>query len=136
MNRLSELRTENNLNQDALAKILNVDVNIISRYERGLSKNPSMEFEESICDYFNCSLDYLRGRSNIRNEAQYSETLKKVADMIISFYSNDANKNKQDLTNEELARFEKLILQYKESFQMLSNLGIISKDGLDKNSNN
>ena len=120
MNRLSDLRTENNLNQDALAKILNVDVNIISRYERGLSKNPSMEFEESICDYFNCSLDYLRGRSNIRNEAQYSETLKKVANMIISFYSNDT-KNKQDLTDEELAQFEDFILQFKELFQKLSN---------------
>ncbi len=120
MNRLSDLRTENNLNQDALAKILNVDVNIISRYERGLSKNPSMEFEESICDYFNCSLDYLRGRSNIKNEAQYSDTLKKVANMIISFYSNDT-KNKQDLTDEELAHFEDFILQFKELFQKLSN---------------
>lgn len=120
MNRLSELRTEKNLSQDALAKILNIDVNIISRYERGSSKNPSMEVEESICDYFNCSLDYLRGRSNIRNEAQYSETLKKVANMIMSFYSNDT-KNKQDLTDEELAHFEDFILQFKELFQKLSN---------------
>lgn len=120
MNRLNSLRTEKNIKQDELAKILNADVNTISRYERGLLKQFNIELENRICDYFNCSLDYLRGRSNIRNEAQYSETLKKVANMIISFYSNDT-KNKQDLTDEELAHFEDFILQFKELFQKLSN---------------
>ena len=120
MNRLNSLRTEKNIKQDELAKILNADVNTISRYERGLLKQCNMDFENRICDYFNCSLDYLRGRSNIKNEAQYSDTLKKVANMIISFYSNDT-KNKQDLTDEELAHFEDLILQFKELFQKLSN---------------
>lgn len=120
MNRLNSLRTEKNIKQDELAKILNADVNTISRYERGLLKQCNMDFENRICDYFNCSLDYLRGRSNIKNEAQYSDTLKKVANMIISFYSNDT-KNKQDLTDEELAHFEDFILQFKELFQKLSN---------------
>jgi transcriptional regulator with XRE-family HTH domain len=120
MNRLNSLRTEKNIKQDELAKILNADINTISRYERGLLKQFNIELENRICDYFNCSLDYLRGRSNIRNEAQYSETLKKVANMIIGFYSNDT-KNKQDLTDEELAQFEGFILQFKELFQKLSN---------------
>ncbi len=120
MNRLNSLRTEKNIKQDELAKILNADINTISRYERGLLKQFNIELENRICDYFNCSLDYLRGRSNIRNEAQYSETLKKVANMIIGFYSNDT-KNKQDLTDEELAQFEDFILQFKELFQKLSN---------------
>ena len=120
MNRLNSLRTEKNLKQGELAKILNADVNTISRYERGLLKQFNIDLENRICDYFDCSLDYLRGRSNIRNEAQYSETLKKVANMIMSFYSNDT-KNKQDLSDEELAHFEDFILQFKELFQKLSN---------------
>lgn len=120
MNRLNSLRTEGNYTQDELAKKLDADVNTISRYERGQLKQCNMDLENRICDLFNCSIDYLRGRSNIRNEAQYSETLKNVANMIISFYSNDT-KNKQDLTNEELAHFEDFILQFKELFQKLSN---------------
>jgi len=120
MNRLSELRAEKKLKQEDLAKILSVDVGIISRYERGSNIMVNMDFENSICDYFGCSLDYLRGRSNIKNEAKYSETLKKVSAMIMNFYSKDAKKE-QDLSDEQLAQFEEFILQFKNMFQKLSN---------------
>jgi len=120
MNRLNDLRAEKKLKQEDLAKILSVDVGIISRYERGSNIMVNMDFENSICDYFGCSLDYLRGRSNIKNEAKYSETLKKVSAMIMNFYSKDAKKE-QDLSDEQLAQFEEFILQFKNMFQKLSN---------------
>lgn len=120
MNRLSELRAEKNLKQEELAKILDVDINTISRYERGLLKQVYIDFENKICDYFNCSLDYLRGRSNIKNEAKYSETLQKVSTMIMNFYTT-GKENKQDLSDEDLAHFENFIIRFKELFQQLSN---------------
>lgn len=120
MNRLNELRAEKNLKQEDLAKILSVDVGIISRYERGSTIMVNMDLENSICDYFGCSLDYLRGRSNIKNEAKYSETLQKVSTMIMNFYAS-GKENKQDLSDEDLAQFENFIIRFKELFQQLSN---------------
>ena len=112
MNRLSELRAEKNLNQDELAKIIGVDITTISRYERGLLKQVYIDFENKLCDYF-CS--------NIKNEAKYSETLKKVSSMIMNFYKSNGEENKQDLSDEDLAHFEDFILRFKELFQQLSN---------------
>lgn len=121
MNRLSELRAEKNLKQEELAKIIDADINTISRYERGLLKQVYIDFENKLCDYFECSLDYLRGRSNIKNEAKYSATLKKVSSMIMNFYATNGKENKQDLSDEDLAQFEEFILRFKELFQQLSN---------------
>ena len=120
MNRLSELRAEKNLKQDELARIIDVDINTISRYERGLLKQVYIDFENKLCDYFECSLDYLRGRSEIKNEAKYSETMKNIATMIKNVYAQN-NKNKQDLSNEDLAQFEAFMLRFKELFQQLSS---------------
>lgn len=121
MNRLSELRAEKNfMRQEDLAKLLSVDISTISRYETSKSKLVNIDLENRICDYFGCSLDYLRGRSNIKNEAEYSKTLQKVSDMIINFYAGEKN-NGQELSNEQLVQFETFILQFKELFQTLSN---------------
>jgi len=103
-NRLFELRHERNLSQEDLAKNINCGQQKLSRYESGKTSKVDVELEEALCDYFNCSLDYLRYRSAIRNERKYSETLKKVATMIEDFYAGD-NEKKQDLTYEELASF-------------------------------
>lgn len=119
MNRLSELRAEKNLKQDDLAKILSVDAGIIGRYERNDLKQVNIDFENRVCDYFNCSIDYLRGRSAIRNEAKYSETLKRIATMIKNVYARE--NNKQDLSNEDLAQFEAFMLRFQELFQQLSS---------------
>ena len=74
-NRLYDLRTERNLLQEDLAKQINYSQQIISHYESGKNQKVSIEFENAICDYFGCSLDYLRCRSDIRNEQKYDDTL-------------------------------------------------------------
>jgi len=124
-NRLSELRIEVDLKQEELAAALSTpqcqfDKNAIGRYERGDSKYVNADLEMAICNYFNCSLDFLRCRTNIRNEAKYSATLKKVSTMIMNFYANGTEKE-QDLSDEQLAQFEDFVLRFKELFQTLSN---------------
>ena len=68
MNRIAELRKEMNLNQVGLALKLNVSQYMISAYETGRHQ-PTADMLTMIADYFNVSVDYLLGRSNIRSIA-------------------------------------------------------------------
>lgn len=55
------------LNQIELAKKLNLSSSAsISQYESG-DRIPSDDIKLKMCEIFNCSLDYLMGKSNIRN---------------------------------------------------------------------
>jgi len=62
---LKKLRKENKLTQSVLAKALNVDVNTISRYERG-DMDPSITALAKIAEYFQVNTDYLLGLSDVR----------------------------------------------------------------------
>ena len=123
MNRLSELRNEKKMKQDDLAKLLSVDINTISRYEREASKMVNIKMEEKICDYFGCSLDYLRGRSDIKNEVKQSEDLKLISNMIIGLYTGNT-KNEQELSDKQLAHFKDFVIHFKELLQSMSNCRI------------
>lgn len=123
-NRLHELRTEHNLYQDQLAKAINCSQQVISNYETGKLKRLPADLEEKICDYFNCSIDYLRCRTNIRNEERYSQTLKKIEVIIEDFYANsgDKKRSQQDLSDEELANFKEILSHFKDILQKFSKL--------------
>ena len=66
MLRIKELREEKNISQLELAKKLNLTQQSISLYEKG-DREPSIEVLKSIANFFNVSLDYLLGKSDIRN---------------------------------------------------------------------
>ena len=62
--RLLQLRKEANLTQDELAVILKINKHSISSYERGKSE-PSDEIKIAIANYFNVSVDYLLGVTDV-----------------------------------------------------------------------
>ncbi|KGX85196.1 helix-turn-helix domain-containing protein [Pontibacillus litoralis] len=64
--RLKELRKEQNLYQTDLAKLLNVTVRQIQRYEKNDNEIP-LSSAMFLADYFDVSLDYLTGRSDVRS---------------------------------------------------------------------
>lgn len=66
--RIKQLRTELNLTQEQLAsKLKSVKgKSSIANYENG-SNLPSDEVKLQMCNIFNCSLDYLLCKSDIRN---------------------------------------------------------------------
>lgn len=66
MNRIKQLREENQITQEELAKKLKLSKGIISLYEKE-ERKPSMEVLIKLSDIFNCSIDYLLGKSDIRN---------------------------------------------------------------------
>lgn len=115
-NRLYELRIKQNLFQEQLAQKINCSQQLISNYETGKLKRVPVDFEEKLCDFFNCSIDYLRCRTNIKNEEKYSDTLIKIKKMIEEFYlDNNAKKGStQDLTEEELANFLEILSNFKD----------------------
>ena len=81
-NRLKTLRAEKKLTQNELAKKLKYSRSTISQYEGGL-RDPSLNFIIDISDFFNVSLDYLLGRTNIR--LSFQDYLSKYTESILLF---------------------------------------------------
>lgn len=58
--RLKELRTDNDLLQKDIAKILGIDQQYYSKYERGLNELP-LRHLKTLCEYYKVSADYILG---------------------------------------------------------------------------
>lgn len=67
--RIISLRAEKGMTQGQLAQALKMSPSSIGMYEQGRRK-PSYELLEEIADYFNVDMDYLMGRSDIKNKYQ------------------------------------------------------------------
>lgn len=65
-NRLRCLRLERNLSQRQLSKITDISHSAICAYENE-KREPSFESLEALCDVFNCDIDYILGRTDVRN---------------------------------------------------------------------
>lgn len=62
-NRIKELRTNKNMTQSELGKIVNVQKSAISKYEKNRAE-PSMDILRKLANYFNVTTDYLLGRTD------------------------------------------------------------------------
>ncbi len=64
--RLRDLKEDNDKTQKEIAEVIGVSINHYGKYERGETDLP---FEKAIilAEYYNVSLDYLAGRTNIKN---------------------------------------------------------------------
>ncbi len=68
---LRKLRKQDGLTQTDLGKALGLSYSTISMYERG-EREPDFETFEIIADFFNVDIDYLMGKSDIKNKYMYS----------------------------------------------------------------
>lgn len=66
--RLTSLRKEKELSQYELADLLGYSRGQIGNYEQG-TREPDHSTLEKIADFFNVSIDYLLGKSNVRESA-------------------------------------------------------------------
>lgn len=66
MNRIKKLREEFNFTQQDLADRLASSKSVIGLYENEFRK-PSMEVLIKLSEIFNCSIDYILCKTNIRN---------------------------------------------------------------------
>lgn len=63
---LSQLRKEKNISQRALSDSLGLSHSTIGMYENG-QREPNYDILERIADYFNVDMNYLLGKTLIRN---------------------------------------------------------------------
>ncbi len=90
---LTNLRKEQNMNQGELAKALGVSRSTISMYEQGV-RMPTIEGMEAIADYFNVDMDYLNGRTNIKNRVIHAvQEATTLDDTYFSFAKEMQSKN-------------------------------------------
>lgn len=81
MNRIKELRTEFGITQADLAKLLKISDRAVGYYEKG-EREPDNGTLIKIAEYFKVSVDYLLGRTDIRN----ADIPKEVDGEFINFY--------------------------------------------------
>ena len=63
IDRIKNLREDHDLTQTQIAEILHISQRAYSHYESGSRKLP-LDILVSIADYYQCSVDYLLGRTN------------------------------------------------------------------------
>ncbi len=66
MNKLKQLRLERGLLQSDIAKVIKKSERIVGFYETG-ERDMNTETLSILADFFNVSIDYLLGKTNIRN---------------------------------------------------------------------
>lgn len=60
--RIKNLRVDSDISQKELAEVLGISQRAYSHYENGTRKIP-LDILISLADYYNCSTDYLLGRT-------------------------------------------------------------------------
>ena len=98
MNRLKELRLERDEFQDDIGKIVGVSGRAIGNYETGKRKM-SPEIISKLAKYFNVTIEYFLGESDIRNP----EELKKIP------FANAGGLDTEGLGEEELKELKRQI---------------------------
>lgn len=63
--RIRDLREDNDLSQEQLARLLNCTRACYSNYEKGKREVPPLVLE-ILADYYKVSVDYIMGRTNVK----------------------------------------------------------------------
>lgn len=98
MNRLKELRDEKKESQEDIGKLIGTSGQAVGQYElgkRGLSQDKMI----ILANHFNCSVDYLLGKSNIRNP----EEIKNIP------HANSGGLDTEGLDEEDLLELQKQV---------------------------
>lgn len=128
-NRLNELRKEANIKQSDLAKIIGISQQHLSKYERNDYTAIDPKVEEAIANYFSCSIDYLRGITDIRNPEK--EILLRTEFQKLGIIGEN-----EDLSDELLSYFRDLINANKPFLSKIAELRKNNSSNNDKNSDN
>ncbi|MBN1042542.1 XRE family transcriptional regulator [Clostridium botulinum] len=105
--RLKELRSEKGVVQKDVASFLNITTSAYGFYEQG-KRIPDTEIMIKLSNYFNVSLDYLLGKTDIRN---YTED----SNVTISLHSDTDYDDLPDEARKEINNFIEYVKQkYKD----------------------
>lgn len=107
MKNLKTLRNQHNLSQQKLADILHISQQSIYKYENALS-SPDLDTLILIADYFETSIDYLIGHSDIPHKIELvTDTMLNQDELrLMEYYRQLSNRQKIAVTE--------LLKSYKE----------------------
>lgn len=113
--RLKQLRNEKGVLQRELADYLNVSRVTITQYENG-SRSPDDETKKKIAEYFNVSLDYLMGFSDIRNPYTIDKNLDEVDEFLLELKEEMEKQGLEfdETSPQELIETYKLLKEFKK----------------------
>ncbi|SNT06210.1 DNA-binding transcriptional regulator, XRE-family HTH domain [Anaerovirgula multivorans] len=90
-NRLRNLRKALDLSQEELGQKFNLAKSTISQYELG-KRTPDSIMLEKFADFFNVTVDYLLGRSEIKNPYDRDVSLVKEPSLETKYYHLDKSR--------------------------------------------
>ena len=88
--RLRKLRSDSHLTQEQLASVLNLSRSTVAYYESGM-RSPDMQKLLLIADYFNISLDYLLGRTEIKTVLTSNNKLSSFLEYFFNLHITEQN---------------------------------------------
>jgi len=119
MNRLKDLRNDNDLSQKEIGQLLGVADNSYSRYEAEII-NISTKHLKKLANYYNVSIDYIFFRTDIRNS--YKESIYQNSnDNRLKELRLSKNKTQKSLANELNMPF-RTYLKYENMTRPLNTL--------------
>jgi len=116
---LRRLRKERDLTQKDIAEIFKMSESAISMYERN-QREPSFEQVKEFADYFHVSVDWLMGRSESRNDIDYTQAQKNermIKETEALLYDPDVQfiaRSKQEMSPEAFRKLMELTKLAKE----------------------
>lgn len=100
--RLKQLRKEAGLTQKNIADNFNTSPQSYAQWEKGL-RSPSKESLEKLAEFFNVSIDYLLGNSDIKNSSEIDEEkLDRAIDESLGFNGKPATEQERENMKEAL----------------------------------
>lgn len=69
--RIEDLRIDSDLTQAQVAEVLHCQREVYRRYEKGIRELP-LSYAIILADYYDVSLDYLVGRTDIRSNQSFN----------------------------------------------------------------
>lgn len=113
--RLKELRIESGILQRELADYLKVSRVTITQYESG-NRSPDDEIKKKIAKYFNVSLDYLMGVSDVRNPYINDKDLDEVDKFLLELKKEAEKEGLEfdETSPQELIETYKLLKEFKK----------------------
>lgn len=106
-NNLKKIRQDNQITQEELAKKINTSRSNIANYEN--DKNmPSIEILNKLSEIFNCSTDYLLGKTDVRNPGQ------KIDDVLNEAMIGMSKKDYDELTDTQKKQIRDFAIFVKE----------------------
>lgn len=95
MYRITQLRTEKNLSQRALAKLIGASPKAVNFWESG-KVEPSAKFILALADVFECTADYLLGREDDLGAVNVMRELTDEEKQIVTVFSKLDKKQKDE----------------------------------------